>query len=97
MFFSIVLGMQTEQVTVLWSYLELRSIGFLSISIAGGQRGDFIFKYFLVQGMGSSMLLSRVFLESAALASLVLVTSIILKLGAAPFHHWFVDLSSKRS
>nr|YP_009003690.1 NADH dehydrogenase subunit 2 [Iwatanemertes piperata]AHB53115.1 NADH dehydrogenase subunit 2 [Iwatanemertes piperata] len=83
-----------------WVGLELNLMGFLPLVVQGGD-SQFIegsIKYFVVQALGSSLLLLGGFLHGSLFFSWgwgsgsflvsILLLGLLLKLGAAPFHWW---------
>lgn len=84
---SLALGVQRENFLVLWVSLELNLIGFLVLAHRDGTSREFLFKYFLIQSVGSAiLLLSALLRRVGARVEIAALISLLLKLGAAPFH-----------
>lgn len=79
----------------IWIGLELNLLSFIPLIINSSkyQESDAIIKYFLIQALGSRILLlaSRIILfnEIRWITPLLVTSSIIIKLGIAPCHFWF--------
>ena len=85
----------------IWVALELNMFAFLGCLISSEQnRSEALrLKYFLVQALGSSIFLGSVMLScsfSVNIFSLLIFFSLLLKLGGAPIHGWFVDIITHR-
>nr|YP_009459829.1 NADH dehydrogenase subunit 2 [Longpotamon yangtsekiense]AUT14001.1 NADH dehydrogenase subunit 2 [Longpotamon yangtsekiense] len=81
-----------------WVGLELNMMSFIPLITI---KMNFYFsesalKYFLIQAMGSTMFVtaSCIFLSFSQMSALILLTSLLLKLGSAPFHFWFPQVMS---
>lgn len=76
-----------------WAGLELNLISFIPLIISSKKKysSEAALKYFLVQALGSSIIIfSRsLLLFSYHIFSYLLTLALLLKLGAAPFHFWF--------
>nr|YP_007317368.1 NADH dehydrogenase subunit 2 [Neopetrolisthes maculatus]AGA56145.1 NADH dehydrogenase subunit 2 [Neopetrolisthes maculatus] len=76
-----------------WAGLELNLISFIPLIISSKSKysSEAALKYFLIQALGSSMIIfsSSLLLFSNFIFSILLSLSLLLKLGAAPFHFWF--------
>nr|YP_009255523.1 NADH dehydrogenase subunit 2 [Grimothea gregaria]AND82237.1 NADH dehydrogenase subunit 2 [Grimothea gregaria] len=79
-----------------WAGLELNLLSFIPLIISNGTRysSEAALKYFLIQALGSSLIIfsSSALLFSSNLFSIILAASLLLKLGAAPFHFWFPQI-----
>ncbi len=90
------LGAQSNNLLLLWVSLEIRLLGFIICSTRGGLGGRYVFKYFIIQRVGSALLLFRALRASFSDKRVwLLLCAACLKLGAAPFHGWFVHLSAE--
>ena len=82
--------------TVFWVCLELNMLRFLPlISLEGGLAIENSIKYFLIQRIASIVFLSFTLLNlfrDSPLVKTIILLSIILKLGVAPLHGWFISL-----
>ena len=75
-----------------WLGMEINLLGFI-ILILNKNRNESALKYFVVQSLGSVILISRALTtENFSLKSLQLLLSlaIFLKLGIAPLHYWII-------
>jgi len=76
-----------------WVGLELNLLSFIPLISSKNNQysSESALKYFLIQALGSSVIiLSASFsLISLSLAEPFLIISLLLKIGAAPFHFWF--------
>nr|YP_009407005.1 NADH dehydrogenase subunit 2 [Typhlopatsa pauliani]ASA39541.1 NADH dehydrogenase subunit 2 [Typhlopatsa pauliani] len=78
---------------IMWMGLELNLLSFIPILTSSSNRysAESALKYFLIQALGSASLLAAVPLSFIfhQLTALVILTALILKVGAAPLHFWF--------
>lgn len=94
--------MRGRSMLMLWFCLEFNLLCFASIlalAIFQG-RGFRALKYFIIQRLGSALLLTRLIIISQApiwLVGLTLTIGVILKLAAAPLHGWLVSLAQDLS
>nr|WDS80476.1 NADH dehydrogenase subunit 2 [Nanhaipotamon longhaiense] len=77
----------------IWIGLELNMMSFIPLITI---KMNFYFsesalKYFLIQALGSTLFItsSCVFLSFSQTSAILLLMSLLLKLGSAPFHFWF--------
>ncbi len=87
-----------------WVILEINMLRFIPIIIQSksNQETEAAIKYFLSQALGSILLLlgSSIFIRALInkrVASIILITSLLLKLGAAPCHLWFPSVIASLS
>lgn len=83
---------------IAWIGLEINILALLALFISGpsSRNSEATLKYFLVQALASAVLISRAlstrnlfsFLSSAWNFSRFILMSLLLKIGAAPFHLW---------
>ena len=92
----ILLSLSSNSCFILWISLEINILGFLPlISFNGNKMLENTIKYFLIQGVSSSMFLLFSILRillNRKMFDLIIIISLIVKLGSAPFHMWFVSL-----
>ena len=92
----ILLSLSSNSRFIMWISLEMNILGFLPLmSFNGNKILENTIKYFLIQGISSSVflifsILSILFYRD--LFDLVLLISLIVKLGSSPFHMWFISL-----
>nr|QUT08453.1 NADH dehydrogenase subunit 2 [Trachypenaeus curvirostris] len=76
-----------------WVGLELNLLSFIPmISLKNNQySSEAALKYFLIQALGSSIIIlsASLMLIKSSSANLLLTIALLLKAGAAPFHFWF--------
>nr|YP_007025671.1 NADH dehydrogenase subunit 2 [Thalassina kelanang]AEW68310.1 NADH dehydrogenase subunit 2 [Thalassina kelanang] len=93
---SIILIVSAPSWFLAWMGLELNLLSFIPLISSKNNQiaSETSLKYFLIQALGSSMiLLSASFLPlQANFALLILLLALMLKLGAAPFHFWFPQI-----
>lgn len=96
----IIIAISVASPLIIWACLELNILAFLPIiSSEPGLALENTMKYFLVQRWASIFFLIGLIFSmfiSEHLYSIRLV-SLILKLGAAPFHGWFISIVKRRS
>nr|ANJ60517.1 NADH dehydrogenase subunit 2 [Neoglyphea inopinata] len=78
-----------------WIGLEMNLMSFIPlITLKNNQyTSEAALKYFLIQALGSTMIMfsaSLLMLNNSI--SIILILSLLLKLGAAPFHFWFPQI-----
>nr|YP_009239908.1 NADH dehydrogenase subunit 2 [Grapsus tenuicrustatus]AMN14542.1 NADH dehydrogenase subunit 2 [Grapsus tenuicrustatus] len=96
-FFSLVLGpiisISSTSWFGAWIGLELNALSFIPLITLSMNPyySESALKYFLIQALGSAMLIMSSFLFTSLLklASIMLFLALLLKLGSAPFHFWF--------
>nr|YP_010722319.1 NADH dehydrogenase subunit 2 [Enoplolambrus validus]WDV10161.1 NADH dehydrogenase subunit 2 [Enoplolambrus validus] len=76
-----------------WIGLELNLLSFIPLifSKMNPYLSEVALKYFLIQAMASTMIIfsSSLFMMNLLFSSCIMIFSLLLKLGAAPFHFWF--------
>nr|YP_010265389.1 NADH dehydrogenase subunit 2 [Dardanus arrosor]UIR97901.1 NADH dehydrogenase subunit 2 [Dardanus arrosor] len=84
-----------------WVGLELNLLSFIPIMINMNDQysSEAALKYFLIQALGSSLVMTAVILMMLHTKQVysLLVCALVLKLGAAPFHFWFPEVVSELS
>nr|QNJ59961.1 NADH dehydrogenase subunit 2 [Aidemona azteca] len=91
-----------------WMGLEINLLSFIPM-LANNKNtmmNESSIKYFIVQAMASTMLLFSILLiqmkypmswESELIPSMMISSSLLLKIGAAPFHFWFPEVMGASS
>nr|YP_003795645.1 NADH dehydrogenase subunit 2 [Gomphocerippus rufus]ADB03071.1 NADH dehydrogenase subunit 2 [Gomphocerippus rufus] len=91
-----------------WMGLEINLLSFIPM-LANNKNmmmNESAIKYFIVQAMASTMLLFSILLiqmkymiswEKQLIPSMMIWSSLLLKIGAAPFHFWFPEVMSASS
>nr|YP_009509591.1 NADH dehydrogenase subunit 2 [Pilumnus vespertilio]AUN45008.1 NADH dehydrogenase subunit 2 [Pilumnus vespertilio] len=76
-----------------WVGLELNMMSFIPIISMkmNSYLSESALKYFLIQALASTLIIlsSSLFLTFSAFSTLIILLSLLLKLGASPFHFWF--------
>nr|YP_009092243.1 NADH dehydrogenase subunit 2 [Ceracris versicolor]AHV78315.1 NADH dehydrogenase subunit 2 [Ceracris versicolor] len=92
----------------IWMGLEINLLSFIPM-LANNKNmmmNESAIKYFIVQAMASTMLLFSILLiqmkmpinwEKEIIPSMMISSSLLLKIGAAPFHFWFPEVMSMSS
>nr|UBU97792.1 NADH dehydrogenase subunit 2 [Dardanus aspersus] len=84
-----------------WIGLELNLLSFIPIMITMNDQysSEAALKYFLIQALGSSLVMTTVALMMLYNEQIyiLLFSALALKLGAAPFHFWFPEVMSELS
>nr|ASA39555.1 NADH dehydrogenase subunit 2 [Typhlatya galapagensis] len=90
---GMMLAVSSSSWFIMWMGLELNLMSFIPIMSFMGNRysSESALKYFLIQAMGSATLLMAAPLcfSSPNFSYLIILTSLLLKSGAAPLHFWF--------
>nr|QGT77231.1 NADH dehydrogenase subunit 2 [Potamiscus montosus] len=81
-----------------WVGLELNMMSFIPLITIkmNSYFSESALKYFLIQALGSAFFImsSCMFISFHQMSSSLLLTSLLLKLGSAPFHFWFPQVMS---
>nr|YP_009927057.1 NADH dehydrogenase subunit 2 [Indochinamon bhumibol]QNT10753.1 NADH dehydrogenase subunit 2 [Indochinamon bhumibol]BCL51415.1 NADH dehydrogenase subunit 2 [Indochinamon bhumibol] len=81
-----------------WTGLELNMMSFIPLITIqmNSYLSESALKYFLIQALGSTFFImsSCMFLSFTQVSSSLLLVSLLLKLGSAPFHFWFPQVMS---
>nr|QUL60371.1 NADH dehydrogenase subunit 2 [Mictyris thailandensis] len=96
-FFTLILGivisLSSPSWFGAWIGLELNLLSFIPLITfkMNSYLSEAALKYFLVQALGSALLISSslFFISFLLLGSLCVLSALLLKLGAAPFYFWF--------
>nr|YP_002971058.1 NADH dehydrogenase subunit 2 [Ilyocoris cimicoides]ACJ69508.1 NADH dehydrogenase subunit 2 [Ilyocoris cimicoides] len=105
---STLLVMSANNWMAMWMGLEINMIAFIALVSKNNNSSssESMMLYFLIQSLGSIVLLmmilmnSMMMINSTVMLSLVkniLMISLMLKLGAAPFHSWMPEIMEKMS
>nr|URW97653.1 NADH dehydrogenase subunit 2 [Songthela sp.] len=95
LFFSMFMAISASSWFIMWFSLEMNTISFISMIYESNNQfsSESCFKYFFIQAISSIILL---FFSQPILNfnynSIMITLAILLKLGAAPFHLWFLVL-----
>nr|AYM85064.1 NADH dehydrogenase subunit 2 [Spathosternum nigrotaeniatum] len=91
-----------------WMGLEINLLSFIPMLTSNKNMmiNESSIKYFIVQAMASTMLLFSILMiqlktpigwESQIISSMMISSSLLLKIGAAPFHFWFPEVMGASS
>nr|BDQ43979.1 NADH dehydrogenase subunit 2 [Pheretima okutamaensis] len=102
---STVMAMSSTNWMFLWASMELNLLSFIPILMSSklNQEVEGSIKYFLAQALGSALLLtSSIMLWSPysiwpSMMPLILMMSLLLKLGSAPCHFWYPSVMASIS
>nr|BDQ43641.1 NADH dehydrogenase subunit 2 [Amynthas divergens] len=102
---STMMALSSTNWMFLWASMELNLLSFIPIlmSSKSNQETEGSIKYFLAQALGSALLLtSSIMMWSPysilpSIMPMILMTSILLKLGSAPCHFWYPSVMSSIS
>ena len=96
---SVWAGLSASHLFGVWVSLEINLLSFLIVLVSFRTAPSLVFTYFLVQRVGSSGFLIGYFISRGigAQISLILIMSLVLKLGAAPLQIWFIRVLGQRS
>lgn len=94
--FGIIISISSSSWLMVWIGLEINLLSFIPIisSAFNQYRTEITLKYFLIQALRSSCILVGVLLSSYSntFSSLIIAAALIIKIGGAPFHFWFIDV-----
>lgn len=94
LFFSIIISLSINSTFLIWLSLELNMLRFLPIISSGiNVELENSMKYFLIQRWASIFFLLRFFfLMLQKTFYVMIVIRMLIKLGIAPFHTWFISI-----
>lgn len=95
MFLSIIIAIRFNSSLIIWIRLEINILRFLPIISSGlNIELENSVKYFIIQSWASIIFLIRFFFCNYLFNNfyLLLIISIFIKLGIAPFHTWFISI-----
>nr|YP_011014797.1 NADH dehydrogenase subunit 2 [Eusudasina nantouensis]WQB38478.1 NADH dehydrogenase subunit 2 [Eusudasina nantouensis] len=92
MIMSIIITLSSNNIMMTWISMEINMISFMPMMTKSKKSTDQPMKYFIVQSLSSSMMLMSVMmnsiLEVTPGSSIILLTSMLMKMGMMPFHLW---------
>nr|YP_007317431.1 NADH dehydrogenase subunit 2 [Paralithodes camtschaticus]AGA84549.1 NADH dehydrogenase subunit 2 [Paralithodes camtschaticus] len=93
---GVVMAISAPSWFMAWVGLELNLMSFIPIILTMNNRysSEAALKYFLIQALGSSFIIfsSSLMLMSSDISFFMILSALLLKLGAAPFHFWFPQI-----
>nr|AGC22348.1 NADH dehydrogenase subunit 2 [Paramastax nigra] len=91
----------------IWMGMEINALSFVPLLMKNTNKytNEASIKYFIIQALASCMLLISILLtqmkiylwEMNFMSSLIITSSLLLKIGAAPFHLWFIEVMMNSS
>lgn len=94
---SIIMSVNLNNYFYLWVTLEINIIRFIPIIDADKKTSTNIIKYFIIQSLASSVfflsIITEYYINFNSIGNNILLTSIIIKLGARPFHTWLPQVA----
>nr|YP_009485578.1 NADH dehydrogenase subunit 2 [Amblythyreus gestroi]AVZ00714.1 NADH dehydrogenase subunit 2 [Amblythyreus gestroi] len=105
---STLLIISSDNLLGMWMGLEINMISFIPILSKNKNMmaSESCMIYFLTQSMGSILLISTILMNSLIMVSpslinetisIIMIMSLMIKLGAPPFHFWFPSILEKMS
>nr|YP_009104438.1 NADH dehydrogenase subunit 2 [Callitettix braconoides]AFV32141.1 NADH dehydrogenase subunit 2 [Callitettix braconoides] len=96
MVMSTIMAMSSNNWLGSWLGLEINLISFISLMYMNSNNStpESSMKYFIIQSMGSSILLMGIILNSLKMNEnmMIMTMGLLMKLGAAPFHMWMISM-----
>nr|YP_009907530.1 NADH dehydrogenase subunit 2 [Bothrogonia tongmaiana]QLI54087.1 NADH dehydrogenase subunit 2 [Bothrogonia tongmaiana] len=95
MVLGVLVSISTNNFIMLWSGLELSLMSFIPMmSSKNLLSSESMMKYFIVQSMSSSIMISGLVLMgiNTMQSEYLIVTSVLIKIGMAPFHNWMLTV-----
>nr|YP_010885451.1 NADH dehydrogenase subunit 2 [Tenguna kuankuoshuiensis]WJE88872.1 NADH dehydrogenase subunit 2 [Tenguna kuankuoshuiensis] len=93
--------MSSNNILMMWMAMEMNLISFMPILTKSKKMKDFSMKYLIIQSTASSLLLMSILInltiECPINESVILMISMLMKLGMMPFHLWMPTLMSSSS
>merc|ERR1712002_1330701 len=93
---GIAISISSSSWFIVWVGLEINLLSFIPIisSYTNQYSTEVALKYFLIQALRSSCVLLGVLLlcYSHSSSELVITAALIIKIGGAPFHFWFIEV-----
>nr|BBB16221.1 NADH dehydrogenase subunit 2 [Pagurus filholi] len=93
---GVVMAISAPSWFMAWVGLELNLMSFIPIILTMNNRysSEAALKYFLIQALGSSFIIfsGSLMLLSSNMSFFMILSALLLKLGAAPFHFWFPQI-----
>nr|YP_010990565.1 NADH dehydrogenase subunit 2 [Kodaianella bicinctifrons]WOW98879.1 NADH dehydrogenase subunit 2 [Kodaianella bicinctifrons] len=93
---TIIMVTSSNNILFSWMSMEINLISFLPILTESKKMTDQPMKYFIVQSLSSSTMLMSILMnsiiESPLNESIILMTSMLMKMGMMPFHLWMPNL-----
>nr|YP_002971019.1 NADH dehydrogenase subunit 2 [Hydrometra greeni]ACJ69482.1 NADH dehydrogenase subunit 2 [Hydrometra greeni] len=105
---SIIIVISSENWISLWMGMEMNMMMFMAIIAKkyNNKSSESMMIYFLIQSMGSMIFIYSIFMNKMCMLMtnmninmyyFIMLMSIMLKIGTAPFHFWLISMMSKMS
>nr|YP_009692087.1 NADH dehydrogenase subunit 2 [Hypsauchenia hardwickii]QEG98431.1 NADH dehydrogenase subunit 2 [Hypsauchenia hardwickii] len=93
MMMGVIMAISSNNWFSMWLMLEVTLMCFLPImSNKNKLNSESCIKYFIIQSLSSSIMMMGVIMMSMEYTNLILLLSLMLKLGVAPFHSWALSI-----
>nr|YP_010531268.1 NADH dehydrogenase subunit 2 [Mileewa mira]UXX17527.1 NADH dehydrogenase subunit 2 [Mileewa mira] len=91
---GLIISISSNNWMMMWSGLEISLMSFIPLMSGGMMGSESSMKYFIVQSISSSMLIISIFMMISMnlLYMYMLLSSLVLKMGVAPFHNWVLSI-----
>ena len=89
--------MGTSSLILLWFSIEINLFRFIILILLNETKIWLTVKYFLIQGFGSIVIILNIVLKIQEFSWYFLTFGVVLKLGIAPIHFWFIYLFNNTS
>nr|YP_010531281.1 NADH dehydrogenase subunit 2 [Mileewa lamellata]UXX17540.1 NADH dehydrogenase subunit 2 [Mileewa lamellata] len=93
---GVIISISSNNWMMMWSGLEISLMSFIPLMSGGVMGSESSMKYFIVQSISSSMLIISIMMMISMnlVYNFIMLTSLILKMGVAPFHNWVLSIVS---
>nr|YP_010963601.1 NADH dehydrogenase subunit 2 [Nondenticentrus paramelanicus]WKZ08084.1 NADH dehydrogenase subunit 2 [Nondenticentrus paramelanicus] len=93
MVMGVTIAISSNNWLMIWLGLELSMMSFIPImSKKSKLNSESCIKYFIIQSLSSSIMMMGVIMMSIWTSNMILMLSVLLKLGVSPFHTWVVSI-----
>nr|WMV00311.1 NADH dehydrogenase subunit 2 [Maoricicada campbelli] len=94
LFFGIMISISSNNWLGCWMGIEMNMVSFLPIMAnkMSIYASESMIKYFIIQSMGSSLLLMSIIISMMIDLNYMIMISLMIKIGCPPFHFWYVSV-----
>nr|WMV00453.1 NADH dehydrogenase subunit 2 [Rhodopsalta microdora] len=94
LFLGIMISVSSNNWLGCWMGIEMNMISFLPIMAnkMSIYASESMIKYFIIQSMGSSLLLMAIIINMMIDSNYLIMISLMIKIGCPPFHLWYVSV-----
>nr|WMV00363.1 NADH dehydrogenase subunit 2 [Maoricicada iolanthe] len=94
LFFGIMISISSNNWLGCWVGIEMNMVSFLPIMAnkMSIYASESMIKYFIIQSMGSSLLLMSIIINMMTDLNYMIMISLMIKIGCPPFHFWYVSV-----